>query len=48
MAGVDVEAAADFLRGRLPFTPSVQVILGSGLSHLATQVAATGTPATCH
>ena len=39
MAGVDVEAAADFLRGRLPFTPSVQVILGSGLSHLATQVA---------
>ena len=38
MAGVDVEAAADFLRDRLPFTPSVQVILGSGLSHLTTHV----------
>ena len=38
VATVDVEAAADFLRGRLPFTPSVQMILGSGLSHLATQV----------
>ncbi len=33
-----MEAAADFLRGRLPLTPSVQVILGSGLGHLATQV----------
>jgi purine-nucleoside phosphorylase len=33
-----VLAAADFLRGWLPFDPSVLVILGSGLSHLATQL----------
>ncbi len=38
VARLDVDAAADFLRGWLPFTPSVQVILGSGLSHLVTQV----------
>ena len=38
VAKIDVEAAADFLRGRLPFAPTVQVILGSGLSHLATQL----------
>ena len=37
-ARIDVPAAADFLRGWLPFDPSVLVILGSGLSHLAKQV----------
>jgi purine-nucleoside phosphorylase len=35
---IDVDAAAEFLRQRLPFTPSVQVILGSGLGHLVTQL----------
>ena len=38
MSGDGIEAAAEFLRGRLPFNPSVLVILGSGLSHLATQL----------
>ena len=31
-------AAADLLRDRLTFTPRVQVVLGSGLSHLAAEI----------
>jgi purine-nucleoside phosphorylase len=37
-ARIDVSDAADYLRGRLPFDPSILVILGSALSHLATQL----------
>jgi purine-nucleoside phosphorylase len=33
-----VGAAADLLRDRLTFTPRVQVVLGSGLSHLAAEI----------
>ncbi|HSG07153.1 MAG TPA: purine-nucleoside phosphorylase [Longimicrobiales bacterium] len=37
-AAPDVQAAAAFVRGRLPFVPDAAIVLGSGLGHLADRV----------